>query len=124
MDTLLNPRAEASQSPRAPGSTDADLGRRIDAACEKACRAIAPTWPLDRAIAVNPHWERVSLSVRTVAARMAVLGDIRVFPPRVHIRQAWASGRIKAADLDEALAQRPAAQVAGLDAQRDRKSVV
>jgi uncharacterized protein len=118
MDTLLTPCAEASHRLRARAPTDADLGLRIDAACERACRAIAPTWPLDRAIAVNPHWERISLSVRTVAARMAVLGDIRVFPPRAHLRQAWAAGRIKVADLDEALAQRPAAQVAGLDAAR------
>ena len=118
MNTLLIPCAEASHSLRASASTDADIGRSIDAACERACRAIAPAWPLDRAIAVNPHWERISLSVRTVAARMAVLGDIRVFPPRAHLRQAWASGRIKVADVDEALAQRPAAQVAGLDAAR------
>lgn len=118
MDTLLTPRAEPSHSLKPLAPTDADMGRRIDAACEQACRAIAPAWPLDRAIAVNPHWERIGLSVRTVAARMAVLGDIRVFPPLANVRQAWASGRIVAADLDEALAQCPAAQVAGLDAAR------
>jgi uncharacterized protein len=118
MDTLLTPRTEPSHSPQPPAPTDADIGRRIDAACAQACRAIAPAWPLDRAIAVNPHWARIDLGVRTVAARMAVLGDMRVFPPRDHLRQAWASGRIAAADLDEALAQCPAAQAAGLDAAR------
>ena len=96
------------------GATDID--RRIDAACTQACRAIAPAWPLDRAIAVNPHWERVDRSVRAVAARMAVLGGIRVFPPREQLRQAWQSGRITAADLAEALAQLPIARAAGLDA--------
>jgi uncharacterized protein YbcC (UPF0753/DUF2309 family) len=116
MEALQTARAEPPQDPAPCDPADTDLGRRIEAACEKACRAIAPAWPLDRAIAVNPHWERISLSVRTVAARMAVLGDIRVFPPRDHLRQAWASGRIVAADLDEALAQCPAAQLAGLDA--------
>ncbi len=118
MDSLLILRAEPSHTLQPFAPTDADIGRRINAACEQACRAIAPAWPLDRAIAVNPHWERIGLSVRTVAARMAVLGEIRVFPPRTHFRQAWASGRIVAADLDEALAQRPAAQAAGLDAAR------
>lgn len=118
MDTLLTPRAEPIHNLQPPAPTDADIGRRIDAACAQACRAIAPAWPLDRAIAVNPHWERIQLSVRTVAARMAVLGDIRVFPPRAQLRQAWASGRIAAADLDEALARCPAAQLAGLDAAR------
>ena len=116
MEALQTARAEPPQDPAPCDPADTDLGRRIEAACEKACRAIAPAWPLDRAIAVNPHWERISLSVRTVAARMAVLGDIRVFPPRDQLRRAWASGRIVAADLDEALAQCPAAQLAGLDA--------
>lgn len=118
MDTLLTPRAETRHSLPPPAPADTDIGPRIDAACAQACRAIAPAWPLDRAIAVNPHWERIHLSVRTVAARMAVLADIRVFPPRSHMRQAWASGRIARADLDEALAQCPAAQLAGLDATR------
>ncbi len=118
MQTLLTPRAEPQHLLKPPRSVDVDvdIDLRIDAACAKACRAIAPAWPLDRAIAVNPHWERIGSSVRTVAARMAVLGDIRVFPPRALLRQAWMSGRIAAADLDEALAQRPDARAAGLDA--------
>ncbi len=118
MDTLLTPRAEPDLGLPLLAPPDADIGRRIDTACVQACRAIAPAWPLDRAIAVNPHWARIDLKVRTVAARMAVLGDIRVFPPRAQLRQAWVSGRIAAADLDEALAQCPAAQLAGLDAVR------
>ncbi|MFM9927732.1 DUF2309 domain-containing protein [Variovorax sp. H27-G14] len=97
-------------------STNVDINRRIDAACAQACSAIAPAWPLDRAIAVNPHWERIGHSVRAIAARMAVLGDIRVLPPRAMLRQAWASGRIVAADIDEALAQLPAARAVGLKA--------
>lgn len=118
MLTLPTPRAEPAARLEPPPRGDNDFDLRIDAACTRACRAIAPAWPLDRAIAVNPHWERIGYSVRTVAARMAVLGDIRVFPPRALLRQAWASGRIVAADLDEALAQRPDARAAGLDADR------
>ncbi|WP_295854268.1 YbcC family protein [uncultured Xylophilus sp.] len=95
---------------------DAAFDRRVDAACAEACRAIAPAWPLDQAIAVNPHWQRIGLGVRQVAARMAVLGAIAVFPPRALIRQHWASGRITPADLETALAQCPAARAAGLDA--------
>lgn len=127
MDSLTTPRAEASDSPRPqaptgraplPTGIETDIDHRVDAACAQACRAIAPAWPLDRAIAVNPHWERIGLRVRTVAARMAVLGNIAVFPPRQHLRQAWESGRIGAADLDEALARHAAAQAAGLDVGR------
>ena len=120
MPTLLAPLAEPDHLLKPPPSVgvDVDIDLRIDAACAEACRAIAPAWPLDRAIAVNPHWERIGKSVRSVAARMAVLGDVRVFPPRALLRQAWTSGRIGAADLDEALAQRPDARAAGLNADR------
>lgn len=78
---------------------------RLDKACLLACQAIAPSWPLDSAIAVNPHWKRINHSVRQVAARMAVLGNIRVFPDRQYIKQAWESGRIQPNDLTLALAQ-------------------
>lgn len=76
---------------------------RIEQACAQACQAIAPAWPLDQAIAVNPHFKRISMPVRTVAARMAVLGDIKVFPERAYIRQAWQKGRISTEDLQQAL---------------------
>jgi uncharacterized protein YbcC (UPF0753/DUF2309 family) len=131
MDTLTTPRTEPPGRPQpitlTSGSnpmtgiataTESEIDLRIDTACAAACSAIAPAWPLDRAIAVNPHWERIGMPVRTVAARMAMLGDIAVFPPRSQLRQAWASGRIAAADLDEALAQCTAARTAGLDAAR------
>mgnify|MGYP000956372631 CR=1 FL=1 len=93
---------------------DATLSRRIEAACEQACQTIAPAWPLDRAIAVNPHWSRIGMPVRQVAARMAVLGDMRVFPSRSTQQQAWDEGRISMADLTYALAILPAAKVAAL----------
>lgn len=75
----------------------------IDDACDRACAAIAPAWPLDRSIAVNPHWGRVDRPVLEVAARMAVLGGIRVFPPRRQLRQAWQEGRVTEADLQASL---------------------
>ena len=95
--TLLETQAKPLLDPRWPA--------RVDAACEQACRAIAPAWPLDRAIAVNPHWARIGRPLREVAARMAVLADMRVFPPRPLLKQAWESGRIAPADLQLALDQ-------------------
>jgi uncharacterized protein YbcC (UPF0753/DUF2309 family) len=94
------------------------LDTAIEQACHQACRAIAPTWPLDRAIAVNPHWSRIGMPVRRVAARMAVLGGIQVFPPRARQLNAWREGRISPADLAYALQQLPAAQAAGLTPRR------
>lgn len=125
MPTLTHTPVESTTAPGttlpAGGPTvlsDAEFNRRVEAACDQACRAIAPAWPLDRAIAVNPHWERIGLGVREVAARMAVLGGIDVLPPRPTLRDAWASGRITAQDLHEALARHPSATAAGLDAER------
>lgn len=108
--------ASAAGPALAAASLDAEFQRQVEAACAQACGAIAPAWPLDRAIAVNPHWERIGRPVRAVAARMAVLADLRVFPPRAQLQQAWSAGRITPADLQQALAQLPAAGAAGLDA--------
>lgn len=108
------PQAAGTAGGRAPGSA---LQARIDAACEAACQAIAPAWPLDRSIAVNPHWERIGRPLREVAARMAVLAGIQVLPPRDFLREAWARGRISPADLALALQAVPAAGADGLGAQ-------
>ena len=111
MDTLTPLRAQLA--PAAPQSSSigsqespalAGFDRRIEDACVRACGAIAPAWPLDRAIAVNPHWERTDRSVREVAARMAILGGLTVFPSRATVQSAWKTGRIVASDLAEVLA--------------------
>ncbi len=73
-------------------------------AVEQACAGIMPAWPLDQAVAVNPHWRRIGLPIRRVAARLAVLGDFRVFPARDYIKQEWEAGRITRSDLDVARA--------------------
>lgn len=119
--TAVDAAGAAGSSAAAGGPavlSDAEFGRRVEAACDQACRAIAPAWPLDRAIAVNPHWERIGLNVREVAARMAVLGGIDVFPPRATLRDAWACGRITAEDLHEALVRHPSATAAGFTAEQ------
>ncbi|HEX7380671.1 MAG TPA: DUF2309 domain-containing protein [Nevskiaceae bacterium] len=67
-----------------------------------AAATIAPSWPLDQAVGVNPHWYRVDQPIRRVAARLAVLRDFRIFPSRDYIGSAWHSGRITRADLEAA----------------------
>lgn len=93
-----------------------DFSEHIETACSQACQAIAPAWPLDRAIAVNPHWSRTGLTVRQVAARMAVLGGIQVFPTRSSQQQAWQEGRIRPADLAVALTRVPTSDLASATA--------
>jgi hypothetical protein len=75
---------------------------------------IAPAWPLDRSIAVNPHWSRIGMPVREVAARLAGAGrHPGVSRPR-GAATGLGAGRITASDLQQALQQLPAAQAAGL----------
>ncbi len=94
---------------------DANLNSRIEDACQQACAAIAPAWPLDRSIAVNPHWGRIGMPLRTVAARLAVLGDVHVYPSRSDFLQAWSERRITTEDLHDALAQLDIPGTAGFD---------
>lgn len=86
----------------------------IDAAREKACRAITPTWPLDRAIAVNPHWSRVGHKVRHVAARLAILSGMVVFPPRTSFKRFWEEKRITEYDVKCALEEVDGTHALGL----------
>ncbi|OXR50324.1 DUF2309 domain-containing protein [Pusillimonas sp. T2] len=45
-------------------------------AAEQACARIAPSWPLDALIAVNPWWEMRDEPFHCVSARLAALGDV------------------------------------------------
>ena len=85
----------------AAASTATDL--RLRDAVERACASIMPAWPLDQAVAVNPHWRRIGMPIRHVAARLAVLGNFRVFPTRDYIRAEWEARRITRTDLEAAL---------------------
>ena len=42
----------------------------LHGAARQACERIAPTWPLDRMIAVSPLWERRDQPWQTVAAQL------------------------------------------------------
>ena len=42
----------------------------VETAMDRACALIAPTWPLDRFIAVNPFWEMIDAPLPAVSARL------------------------------------------------------
>ncbi|WP_097460665.1 YbcC family protein [Mangrovitalea sediminis] len=79
-------------------------------ALHNACQRIAPAWPLDRLIAVNPWWPMIERPFEEVAAKLAALGGIRCLMPISHYR---AQG-IGDAVLVEAAAE------AGVDAEQVR----
>ncbi|NMY88599.1 YbcC family protein [Pseudomonas oryzihabitans] len=74
-------------------------------AARQACARIAPTWPLDRMIAVNPLWERRDQAWQAAAAQLWQRAGSRLTLEAVDYRQAWREGRIAERHLQQALAE-------------------
>ena len=72
---------------------------------ESACATIAPTWPLDRFIAVNPFWGRTDKPLAKVAGDLAALSGARLLMPRKWYAEEWRAGRLRSAHLNEAIAE-------------------
>ena len=94
----------SSSTIRAAGAPEAQLAD-VDAVMERACALIAPTWPLDRLIAVNPFWEMVDEPLPLVSAKLTALSGARLLMPRPWFREEWQNGRLCHEDLKEAIAQ-------------------
>ncbi|MEO6418736.1 MAG: putative inorganic carbon transporter subunit DabA, partial [Polyangiaceae bacterium] len=74
-------------------------------AAERACARIAPTWPLDRFIAVNPFWQRTDKALTEVAGELAALSGARLLMPRKWYAEEWRAGRLRSDHLREAIAE-------------------
>lgn len=72
-------------------------------AVDTACARIAPAWPLDRLIAVNPWWGYVDRPIEEAAAELAALSGARLTMPRSWFRARYASGALTDAHLARAL---------------------
>ena len=81
---------------------EADLAavsaRAIDAACDR----IAPTWPLDQFIAVNPYWGWRTSPMPDAAAHLGVLAGTALTMPRSWFREEFTAGRLDARHLEAA----------------------
>jgi uncharacterized protein YbcC (UPF0753/DUF2309 family) len=84
----------------APGSANC---RVPVLAIERACAGIAPAWPLDRAIAVNPLHGRIARRFERVAADLEATAGARFLPPRAVARELWRQGRFRREHLAAAL---------------------
>lgn len=80
-------------------------GAELEAAVERACASIAPTWPLDRFIAVNPFWPRTDRPLPRVAGDLAALSGARLLMPRAWYAEEWRSGRLRSEHVREAIAE-------------------
>lgn len=75
----------------------------ITRAIDQACGLIAPTWPLDRFIAVNPWWQMIDKRPEYCHAALMTRGGARALMNRDYFRQQWQQGRISAKYLNAAL---------------------
>lgn len=81
----------------------APQGGAISKAAEIACGRIAPTWPLDRFIAVNPYWGFIHESICEVAPLLESYSGSRMLMPRIFYREQWKAGALRSEHLREAL---------------------
>ncbi|HJL50584.1 MAG TPA: putative inorganic carbon transporter subunit DabA, partial [Polyangiaceae bacterium LLY-WYZ-15_(1-7)] len=74
-------------------------------ALRRAAAQVAPAWPLDRFVAVNPYFGVADRPFEEAAARLARAAGARVTMPRAFYAEAVRSGAIRAEDLAAALEQ-------------------
>ena len=77
----------------------------VTAAANKACGAIAPNWPLDQMIAVNPYWQQKDTPFREVSAKLAALAGIQSVRPHQHWLELYRAGHITDDALGTSLRQ-------------------
>jgi uncharacterized protein YbcC (UPF0753/DUF2309 family) len=81
---------------------------KLDAAVDRAVRAIPPAWPLASSVAVNPFLGQTGESLAQAGARLARVAGAAVTLPRSWYLKKIAAGAISDADLAEAWAGAPA----------------
>jgi uncharacterized protein len=70
---------------------------------DAACARIAPTWPLDQFIAVNPYWGWVNKPFTEAAAELARLSGTSMWTQRDQHLVHWKAGDLRAEHLQSAL---------------------
>ncbi|MBX3463738.1 MAG: DUF2309 domain-containing protein [Planctomycetes bacterium] len=75
----------------------------LDQDVELACQRIAPAWPLDRFLAVNPYWGHRDQPFATAAAELGALCGATLWMPRAYHREQWRQGRLGREHLQAAI---------------------
>ncbi|MEP6781542.1 MAG: DUF2309 domain-containing protein, partial [Gemmatimonadaceae bacterium] len=75
----------------------------VDAVVKAACARIAPAWPLDRMIAVNPWWGFIQHSMEDASARLEALTGTGMTMPREWFRAQWQHGAFTEADVRQVI---------------------
>lgn len=72
----------------------------LDSAIAAACDRIAPAWPLDQAIAVNPWWGWRGLPIERADAILGAVAGATLRMPLAWYRQQWRDGAFTRPDLE------------------------
>jgi hypothetical protein len=75
----------------------------LQTAVSAACEAIAPIWPLDQFIAVDPWWGMRDQPMSAAANQLQRRGGISVLMPASFYLSAWEGGRIRPEDVQDVL---------------------
>ena len=91
---------------RLPNALEATLHdlAALQASADTACSRIAPTWPLDQFIAVNPYWGWVDRPFAEVSAELTRLSGAAMWTPRSQQLASWKAGELRSEHLQAALA--------------------
>lgn len=81
--------AEKVKNSSALKPTRIELTDQQRLAVTSACDRIAPTWPLDQMIAVNPWWELRDQAFADVSAKLSTLSRVRCLMPKSYFRDLW-----------------------------------
>ena len=75
----------------------------LQASVNQACQRIAPTWPLDQFIAVNPYWGFVEQPIAQAARQLGQLSATPLVMPRSFYQAELQAGRLTRAHLQAAI---------------------
>ena len=78
---------------------------RLAATLREACKKIAPVWPLERFVAVNPYLGLTDKKFETVAQQLATVGGIQMTLPTSFYTGKLKEGVISNADIKNALSK-------------------
>ena len=75
----------------------------LEPCVKQACQRIAPTWPLDQLIAVNPYWGFVDQPISQAAKHLSKLSGTSMVMPRSYYKEQWRAGLLTQAHLQSAM---------------------
>ena len=90
--TAILEKPAASATPATPSSELDHAQLRTYVA--QACQRIAPTWPLDQFIAVNPYWGFVDQPIAQAAQQLGLLAGTPLVMPRSYYSAQYAAGQL------------------------------